>query len=134
MCPGRPAARRREVGARAARRCRPRAGGTTATDLAVVAERTPDALCLPEEQGGIGEPSAPTAAGSHAALRTVAAHLDGEATLEGLRIGIHGFGQVGSRIAALAAADGAHLLVAVSRTHGVPVHLDRGAALQGAVA
>jgi glutamate dehydrogenase/leucine dehydrogenase len=78
--------------------------GTTATDLAVVAERTPDALCLPEEQGGIGEPSAPTAAGSHAALRTVAAHLDGEATLEGLRIGIHGFGQVGSRIAALAAA------------------------------
>jgi glutamate dehydrogenase/leucine dehydrogenase len=91
--------------------------GTTATDLAVAAERTPDALCLPEEQGGIGEPSAPTAAGTHAALRAVAAHLNGEATLEGLRIGIHGSGQVGSRIAALAAADGAHLLVAdIDRT------------------
>jgi len=86
--------------------------GTTAADLAVAAERSPWALCLPEDRGGIGEPSAPTAVGAHAALRAVAAHRLGRATLTGLRLGIHGFGQVGSRIAALAAADGAELLVA----------------------
>jgi leucine dehydrogenase len=86
--------------------------GTTSADLAVAAERSRYALCLPEDQGGIGEPSEPTAVGVHGALRAVAASLFGQQTLAGLRVAIHGFGQVGRRLAGRLAGEGAQLVVA----------------------
>jgi leucine dehydrogenase len=85
--------------------------GTTAEDMLVARERTPWAVCLPESEGGSGEPSEPTAIGVHAAIGAVLEHLYGEATAAGRRVTIIGLGQVGGRLARLLAADGAALSV-----------------------
>jgi leucine dehydrogenase len=73
--------------------------GTTAQDMAVAAERTRFAYCLPEDQGGAGEPSEPTAIGVFAALRTTCERLFGTPAVEGHRFTVVGLGQVGSRLA-----------------------------------
>lgn len=73
--------------------------GTTAQDLAVAAERTRYAYCLPEDQGGAGEPSEPTAIGMFAALHTTCERLFGTPSVEGHRFTVLGLGQVGSRLA-----------------------------------
>ena len=83
--------------------------GTTAEDMAVVAERTRFAYCLPAAQGGSGEPSAPTAVGVHQAIRATCAQLYGDPSPAGRRFTLVGVGQVGSRLARLLADDGASL-------------------------
>ena len=85
--------------------------GTTAEDMLVARERTPYAYCLPTSQGGAGEPSEPTAIGVHGAIRVVAERLFGSADLAGRRVGVIGLGQVGSRLARRAQAEGAVLTV-----------------------
>jgi leucine dehydrogenase len=85
--------------------------GTTAEDMLVARERTPYAYCLPESEGGAGEPSEPTAVGVRAAIGVTLAQAFGTADVAGRRIGIVGLGQVGSRVAKRLAADGAELLV-----------------------
>jgi leucine dehydrogenase len=85
--------------------------GTTAEDMLVARERTPYAYCLPESEGGAGEPSEPTAVGVRAAIGVTLAQAFGTADVSGRRIGIVGLGQVGSRVAQRLAADGAELLV-----------------------
>jgi leucine dehydrogenase len=85
--------------------------GTTAEDMRVVRERTPHVLGLPEDVGGTGEPSGPTAAGVHAAIRATSGKLFGTPDLAGRRVTVIGLGQVGSRIARRLAAEGAELTV-----------------------
>ena len=85
--------------------------GTTANDMLIARERTAYAYCLPTSHGGIGEPSEPTAAGVHAAIRVTCDRLFGSPALAGRRFTIIGVGQVGSRIAKRLAADGAQLLL-----------------------
>ena len=85
--------------------------GTTAEDMATVAERTRYAYGLPEASGGTGEPSAPTAIGVYESLRVTAEAVWGTPDLAGRRITIIGLGQVGSRLAALLKDDGAKLTV-----------------------
>lgn len=85
--------------------------GTTAEDMAVARERTAWAYCLPESQGGVGEPSEPTAIGVHEAIHAVFQHVYGEPTVSGRRVTIIGLGQVGGRLARLLAAEGAVLSV-----------------------
>jgi len=85
--------------------------GTTAEDMLIARERTRYAYCLPESEGGSGEPSEPTAVGVRAAIGVTLARALGTADVSGLRISIIGLGQVGSRVARRLAADGADLLV-----------------------
>ena len=85
--------------------------GTTAEDMLIARERTRYAYCLPESQGGAGEPSEPTAEGVRAAIGVTLERAFGTADAAGRRVGIIGLGQVGSRVARRLAADGAELLV-----------------------
>ncbi len=85
--------------------------GTTAEDMLIARERTRYAYCLPESQGGAGEPSEPTAVGVRAAIGVTLEQALGTTDASGRRISIIGLGQVGSRVARRLAADGADLLV-----------------------
>jgi leucine dehydrogenase len=85
--------------------------GTTADDMATIKERTNYAYGLPEVAGGMGEPSAPTAAGVHESIRVTCEYLFGSPELAGRTITIIGLGQVGSRLAARLSAEGAELSV-----------------------
>jgi leucine dehydrogenase len=85
--------------------------GTTAEDMLVARERTRYAYCLPESEGGAGEPSEPTAVGVRAAIAVTLEQAFGTADVSGRRIAIIGLGQVGSRVARRLAVDGADLVV-----------------------
>ncbi len=85
--------------------------GTTAGDMLIARERTRYAYCLPESEGGAGEPSEPTAEGVRLAIGVTLERAFGTAEVAGRRVGIIGLGQVGSRVAGRLAADGAELLV-----------------------
>jgi len=85
--------------------------GTTAEDMLIARERTRYAYCLPESQGGAGEPSEPTAQGVRLAIGVTLERVFGTAAVAGRRIGIIGLGQVGSRLARRLAADGAALVL-----------------------
>lgn len=85
--------------------------GTTAQDMAVAAERTQYAYCLPEDQGGAGDPSEPTAVGVYAALEATCEKLFGSAEVGGHRFTVIGLGQVGSRLARRLCAAGARVAV-----------------------
>jgi len=85
--------------------------GTTAEDMLVARERTEYAYCLPADQGGVGEPSEPTAIGVHRSLLATCQQLFGSSSPEGRRFTIIGLGQVGGRLARLLTADGAILYV-----------------------
>lgn len=73
--------------------------GTGPDDMAVLRELTPHAYCLPEEQGGTGSSSGPTARGVLAALRAASQHVFGTHDLTGKKVVISGFGSVGELIA-----------------------------------
>jgi leucine dehydrogenase len=85
--------------------------GTTADDMLIARERTRYAYCLPESQGGAGEPSEPTAKGVGLAIRVTLEQAFGTADISGRRISVIGLGQVGSRVARRLAAAGAALVV-----------------------
>ncbi|MEU7475637.1 Glu/Leu/Phe/Val dehydrogenase dimerization domain-containing protein [Lentzea sp. NPDC042327] len=73
--------------------------GTGPDDMLVLREITPHAYCLPEEHGGTGSSSGPTARGVLAALRAAAEEVFGNADLTGRKVVISGFGSVGELIA-----------------------------------
>jgi leucine dehydrogenase len=86
--------------------------GTGPADMVTIAERTPHVFCRPESDGGSGDSSPATAVGAVAALRAVCAAVFGDPSPAGRRFTVLGFGNVGSRIARLLAAEGADLVVA----------------------
>lgn len=73
--------------------------GTGPDDMLVLKEITPYAYCLPEENGGTGSSSGPTARGVLAALKAAARHTFGTPDLTGRKVVISGFGSVGELIA-----------------------------------
>lgn len=85
--------------------------GTSAQDMATVAERTRFAYGLPEADGGMGEPSEPTAVGVYESIRVTAEEVWGTADLSGRRVAVLGLGQVGSRLAVRLRDAGAKLVV-----------------------
>lgn len=85
--------------------------GTTAYDMAIARERTPYAYCLPTDQGGIGEPSEPTAVGVISALHATCQRLFGTPAATGRHFTVIGLGQVGGRVARRLTAEGAVLTV-----------------------
>jgi leucine dehydrogenase len=84
--------------------------GTSATDMAVIAERTTHVVGLPAEAGGGGDPSPITARGVERAIRACAAHRFGSPDLAGLRVCVIGLGHVGSALARRLHSAGANLL------------------------
>lgn len=85
--------------------------GTTAEDMLIARERTRYAYCLPESEGGAGEPSEPTAVGVRLAIGVTLERAFGTPEVADRRIGVIGLGQVGSRVARRLAVDGAALVV-----------------------
>jgi valine dehydrogenase (NAD+) len=84
--------------------------GTDPEDMVVLRRSTPHVFCLPEEQGGTGSSSTPTAVGVLAALRAGARHVFGTESLRRRTIVLSGFGAVGSLVAQSLATQ-AHVLV-----------------------
>ncbi|MEY9929019.1 glutamate dehydrogenase/leucine dehydrogenase [Catenulispora sp. GP43] len=98
--------------------------GTSPQDMVVIGELTRHVFCKPAEDGGSGDSSPATAAGTVAALRAVGARLGGgnrpggdsqpasaANPLRGLRLAVVGLGSVGARIAALLSEAGADLVL-----------------------
>jgi leucine dehydrogenase len=73
--------------------------GTGPDDMVVLRELTPYAYCLPEEHGGTGSSSVPTARGVLAALKAASRHVFGTDDLTGRRVVVSGFGSVGELVA-----------------------------------
>ncbi len=85
--------------------------GTYVADMDVIAEVNPWTTGRSPEQGGAGDSGVLTALGVHAAMRACAAHVWGEPSLSGRRVGIEGVGKVGSRLAVRLRDEGAKLFV-----------------------
>jgi glutamate dehydrogenase/leucine dehydrogenase len=84
--------------------------GTGPADMAVLRRRTAHAFCLPEELGGTGSSSGPTATGVLAALRAGTRAVFGDESVTGRTIVISGLGSVGGRLARSLAAAGATVI------------------------
>ena len=85
--------------------------GTSPADMRLVATRTEHLVGLPEDLGGLGDPSPFTALGVHAAMRACAEHRFGIAGLAGRSVAVVGAGHVGEALARMLAADGARVIV-----------------------
>jgi leucine dehydrogenase len=85
--------------------------GTSARDMAVLAEATDHVTGLARSKGGSGDPSPFTAQGVEAAMRACCERRFGSADLDGRSISVVGLGRVGSRLAQRLARAGAKLIV-----------------------
>jgi valine dehydrogenase (NAD+) len=85
--------------------------GMTVADMDVIAQTCPWTTGRSVEQGGVGDSGILTALGVWRGMQAAAAHLWGEPTLAGRRVGIVGAGKVGGRLAAHLLDDGAEVLV-----------------------
>ena len=85
--------------------------GSTTEDMLVVSERTAHVVGLPDAVGGSGEPAGPTSLGVYASLVATLERATGSGDVNGRRITVAGLGQVGGRLAARLATEGAVLTV-----------------------
>ncbi len=85
--------------------------GTSARDMAVLAEGTKHVTGLARSKGGSGDPSPFTAQGVEAAMRACCERRFGSADLKGRSVAVVGVGRVGSRLAKRLARAGANLIV-----------------------
>ncbi|SIS08916.1 Glu/Leu/Phe/Val dehydrogenase family protein [Microbacterium sp. RURRCA19A] len=85
--------------------------GSTTEDMLVVSERTAHVVGLPDAVGGSGEPAGPTSLGVYSSLVATLERAVGSGDVAGRRITVAGLGQVGGRLAARLAAEGAVLTV-----------------------
>jgi leucine dehydrogenase len=85
--------------------------GTSAEDMAVIAERTSHVVGLPVESGGSGDPSPVTARGVESAIRACCEHRYGTASLAGRRVAVVGLGHVGMALAGRLRSAAAELIV-----------------------
>lgn len=86
--------------------------GTTQHDMDVISEVTRHVTGVDPARGGSGDPSPATALGVFEAMRAVAAHLWGDASLRGRKVTVSGIGKVGSDLCAHLFAAGADVAVA----------------------
>ncbi|KFU79686.1 amino acid dehydrogenase [Amycolatopsis lurida NRRL 2430] len=103
--------------------------GTGPEDMLVLRERTPHVFCLPQEHGGTGSSSGPTAVGVLAALRAGALAVFGDEGMHGRKVVISGYGSVGAHLATDLVQQGAEVVVsdvderrlAAAREQGLPL-------------
>jgi leucine dehydrogenase len=86
--------------------------GTSARDMAAIAERTDHVSGLARAQGGSGNPSPFTARGVEAAMRACCERAFGTRELNGRSVAIVGAGHVGSELAKRLSKAGAKLTIA----------------------
>jgi leucine dehydrogenase len=86
--------------------------GTSAEDMAVIAERTEHVTGLDPARGGSGDPSPYTALGVVTAIKLCCQRVFGADALAERTIGVLGLGHVGGRVARRLAEEGARLVVA----------------------
>jgi leucine dehydrogenase len=86
--------------------------GTSTADMDFLRSLTPYALGVSTDRGGAGDPSPYTSRGIVAAMRAGWEASSGAGSLSGVRVVVQGAGKVGADVARLAAADGAHVLIA----------------------
>jgi len=86
--------------------------GTSARDMAVIAQGTSHVRGLSRSKGGSGDPSPFTAIGVEAAIRACCERAFGSPELRGRSIALIGVGRVGSSLAKRLARAGAKLLIA----------------------
>ena len=86
--------------------------GTSARDMAVLAEGTAHVTGLARSKGGSGDPSPFTAQGVEAAMRACCERRFGTRDLKGRTVAVVGTGRVGSRLARRLAKAGAKLVLA----------------------
>jgi leucine dehydrogenase len=84
--------------------------GTSAEEMAVIAERTTHVIGLPERMGGCGDPAPYTALGVRFAID--AALAESGAGLRGARAAVQGAGKVGRELISLLVDAGAEVVVA----------------------
>jgi valine dehydrogenase (NAD+) len=85
--------------------------GTYVADMDVVGEETRWATGRSPERGGAGDSSVLTAFGVFQGMRAAAAHVWGEASLAGRRVGVAGIGKVGAKLTEHLLEDGAEVVV-----------------------
>jgi phenylalanine dehydrogenase len=95
--------------------------GTYPQDFVHAKRETPFIVGVPEEYGGSGDSSIPTALGVMQAVRATAKAVWGSETLAGKTFAIQGLGKVGGKVAQSLADEGAHLVV----TDVVQANIDR---------
>jgi leucine dehydrogenase len=86
--------------------------GTTPADMADIAAETKHVVGLPEDKGGVGDPSPYGARGVLRGMAAAAKEVLGRDSLEGLHVAIQGVGHVGLEIAKALDAAGCRLTVA----------------------
>jgi valine dehydrogenase (NAD+) len=86
--------------------------GSTQDDMDLLLRETRHVTGISESLGGSGDPSPATAWGVLAAMRAVAEHRWGDASLAGRHVVISGVGKVGSALAAHLVEEGARVTVA----------------------
>lgn len=86
--------------------------GTSARDMAAIAERTRHVTGLARSRGGSGNPSPFTARGVEAAMRACCERVFGSRDLRGRKVSVVGAGHVGSELAKRLSKAGAKLLLA----------------------
>ena len=86
--------------------------GATTADMNGLARVTPWVTGIDEAEGGSGDPSPVTAYGVLCAMQAVMEELDGDATVADRHIVVQGAGHVGSHLARLLVAEGAHVTLA----------------------
>jgi leucine dehydrogenase len=86
--------------------------GTSARDMALIAERTEHVSGLATSRGGSGNPSPFTARGVEAAMRACCERAFGSRDLRGRSVSVVGAGHVGSELAKRLARAGAKLVLA----------------------
>jgi leucine dehydrogenase len=86
--------------------------GTNPEDMVDIATATTHVVGLPEENGGVGDPSPYTAIGVRRGIEAVAKEILGRSSLEGVHVAIQGVGHVGFALAKELAAAGCKLTVA----------------------
>jgi valine dehydrogenase (NAD+) len=86
--------------------------GTYVTDMDVIARECAWVTGRSPEDGGAGDSGVLTAFGVFQGMRAAAAHVWGEPTLRGRRVGVSGVGKVGRRLIGHLLADGATVLAA----------------------
>lgn len=83
--------------------------GTSPDDMGQLWNRTGHALCRPEDQGGSGDSSIPTALGVTSSITAVCRHVWPGRGLSSLRFAVIGLGHVGSLVASWLAERGVEL-------------------------
>lgn len=86
--------------------------GTNPEDMVDIATTTRHVVGLPEENGGVGDPSPFTARGVRRGIEAVAREVLGRNSLDGVHVAIQGVGHVGMALAKELAAAGCRLTVA----------------------